>query len=178
MAAQNHKSQPSRAEPTGALRSAGLGVHRQIQQMILSCHDSVIHCCLDRSQPRSSAGRHHQQQPDEHHQQHRVPLRPAPSSTRAPAPAAGARTFLSAPVAWARPSEQECPRSSHASALAEPAAIPSPGPPGLGANTAAPPGVSSADGILRESSGHGAPSLPGCRRGPARRISHSINEHW
>jgi hypothetical protein len=55
MAGQNHKSQLSRAEPTGALRCAGLGVHRQIQQMILSCHDSVIRCCLDRSQLAAAA---------------------------------------------------------------------------------------------------------------------------
>ena len=39
-----------------ALRCEGLEAHRQTQQMILSCHDSVIYCCLDGSLPRSSAG--------------------------------------------------------------------------------------------------------------------------
>ena len=42
MAGQNHKLQPSRAQPTGALRCDGVGIHLQIQQMILSRHDSVI----------------------------------------------------------------------------------------------------------------------------------------
>jgi hypothetical protein len=42
MAGQNHKSQRGRAQATNALRCERLEVHRQIQHMILSCHDSVI----------------------------------------------------------------------------------------------------------------------------------------
>jgi hypothetical protein len=56
MAGQNHilnwpmNSKPLAPEGARLLGSAPLGF------MILSCHDSVIHCCLDRSQPRNSAG--------------------------------------------------------------------------------------------------------------------------
>ena len=57
MAGQNHiLNLPMNAKSLAPKSGRGFG-SAPLRFMILSCHDSVIYCCLDRSQPRRSAAR-------------------------------------------------------------------------------------------------------------------------